>query len=80
MTYRINPKGIVEIEKFLKRRHRKQSFTASQLRAWAADAEFELEKGNSALIEVPALHSLTRRTRRFIVPPEGVDFIPDETN
>ena len=80
MTYRINAEGLAQIATFLRNNHRKGDFTISQLNAWAADAEFQLDEGNPATIEIPARHSVTGHTQTFTVSANGINFTPDETN
>lgn len=80
MAYRINAEGLAQIEKFLGTYHKKQTFTAPQLRAWAADAEFQLDEGNPATIEIRGWDSVTGHTQTFTVSANGINFTPDETN
>ncbi len=71
----INQNGIKQIHDFLGRRHRLgyDHFDASMLRAWAADAEFQMREGNSPTIELPSYVSTTGATVTFTVSPEGID-------
>ena len=71
----INDKGLQEIHAFLADNHRLGGahFTASMLRAWAADAEFSLSEGNDAGIEIRSFDSVHGRTQTFTVSDAGID-------
>lgn len=71
----INAAGIAEIGAFLAERHVKGTdhFTADMLRAWAADAEFQLAEGNSASIEVNSRDSVSGHAEVFTVSDAGID-------
>ena len=43
------------------------------LRAWAADAEFQLAEGNSATIEIKSWDTLSGHTETFAVSDAGID-------
>jgi len=57
----INEIGISEIQLFLAERHKfgGDHFTPDMLRGWAEQAEFHLNDGNPASIEIPSWHSVS---------------------
>jgi hypothetical protein len=70
----INTIGIQEIESFLAFHHKKgHHFSQEQLRAWAADAEFQMDEGNTPTIEIPAWDSQSGHTETFTISDAGVD-------
>lgn len=70
----INAHGIREIETFLAFHHKKgHHMNQDMLRAWAADAEFQMEEGNTPTIEVRAWDSQSGHTETFTVSEAGVD-------
>lgn len=79
MTKTINAAGIHEISAFLAEHHKKggEHFTADMLRAWAADAEFQLAEGNSASIEIRSFDSVSGHTETFTVSDAGIDSVDD---
>lgn len=71
----VNAIGIAEIAAFLAEHHKLggDHFTPNMLRAWAADAEFQLGEGNSPTIEIKSYDSVSGRTETFTVSDAGVD-------
>lgn len=71
----INTAGLAEIHYFLARHHKLGGahFTDGMLRAWAADAEFQLAEGNDACIEIRSWDALSGHTETFTVPEHGID-------
>jgi hypothetical protein len=71
----INATGLAEIHAFLASHHKKggDHFTADMLRAWAADAEFQMSEGNDADIEIKSWDTVSGRTELFTVSPAGID-------
>lgn len=71
----INDTGLGEIHAFLAERHVKggDHFTRDMLRAWAADAEYQLGIGNDASIEIKSWDAVSGRTETFTVSDAGVD-------
>lgn len=71
----INTQGLQEIAQFLAEYHKKggDHFTKDMLRAWAADAEFQMEQGNGPCIEIKSWDSVTGSTVDFQVSDAGVD-------
>ncbi len=71
----INAQGLKEIQAFLAAHHKKggDHFTADMLRAWAADAEFQLSEGNGADIEIKSWDTLSGHTELFTVSDAGID-------
>lgn len=69
----INAIGIKEIHQFLADHHKKggDHFSADMLRAWAADAEFQLDEGNTPTIEIKSWDSVSGHTESFTVSDEG---------
>lgn len=73
--YSVNEKGLSEIREFLADNHKKggDHFTPEMLRAWAADAEFQLGEGNPAMIEIRAWDTVSGRTETFTISDAGLD-------
>lgn len=73
---KVNASGLNAINNFLAANHKKGGlhFDSDMLRAWAADAEFQLGEGNPATIEINSWDSVTGATVEFTVPDEGLDF------
>lgn len=73
----VNSNGIKAIHAFLANNHKKggNHFTTDMLRAWAADAEFQLSEGNSATIEIKSWDAISGHTETFTVPDEGLNFV-----
>lgn len=71
----INASGLVEIHMFLAANHKLggEHFTGDMLRAWAADAEFQLAEGNGADIEIKSWDTLSGHTELFTVSDAGID-------
>lgn len=75
-AYAVNENGMQQIHEFLAERHKKggEHFTKGMLRAWAADAEFQLAEGNPATIEIRSFDAKSGRTETFTISDEGLDF------
>ncbi|VEH23206.1 hypothetical protein [Bordetella hinzii] len=73
----VNEAGLVEISDFLDLRHRLggEHFTRDMLRAWAADAEFQMGEGNPPTIEIPAHDSTTGATVTYTISDAGIDTV-----
>lgn len=73
--YSVNEQGLNEIKEFLADNHKKggDHFTRDMLRAWAADAEFQLSEGNPAIIELASWDSIHGRTQTFTISDAGLD-------
>lgn len=73
----INTRGIQEIHAFLSERHKRGGghFTLSMLRAWVADAEFQLGEGNTATIEINSWDTVSGHTETFTVSAAGIDTV-----
>lgn len=71
----INAQGLAEIRAFLAAHHKKGAdhFTPEMLRAWAADAEFQLSEGNSADIEIKSWDTMSGHAELLTVSPAGID-------
>lgn len=71
----INARGLKAIHAFLAINHRLggNHFTPDMLRAWAADAEFQLSEGNGANIEIKSWDTVSGHTEVFTVPDEGIN-------
>lgn len=70
----VNAAGLREIEKFLAFHHKKgHHFTQSMIRAWAADAEFQMDEGNPPSIEIRSFDSLSGHTETFTISEAGID-------
>lgn len=70
----INAQGIREIENFLAFHHKQgHHMGADQLRAWAADAEFQMDEGNTPTIEIRAWDSQSGHTETYTISDAGVD-------
>lgn len=73
-TPTVNERGLAEIKDFLSANHRKgDNFSVEMLRAWAADAEFQLGEGNPATIELRPVDSVHGRTLEYTISPAGLD-------
>jgi hypothetical protein len=72
----VNEAGLLEIAEFLADHHKLggDHFTPDMIRAWAADAEFQLGDGNSASIEIRSFDSVSGTTETFTVSPAGVEW------
>lgn len=78
----INSNGIAQIADFLKVNHKKGEMISqdkNMLLAWAQEAEYQLEEGNPATIEIRSFDSVHGRTQEFTVSPEGIDAEKIET-
>ena len=73
--YTVNEKGLAEIQSFLADHHKKggDHFTDGMLRAWAADAEFQLDEGNPASIEIQSLSTISGHTEEYTISAAGLD-------
>ncbi len=71
----INAAGLAEIAAFLAANHKLGDghFTSDMLRAWAADAEFQMGEGNTPSIEIKSHDSVSGHTEEFTVSPAGID-------
>jgi len=91
-TYTINDTGLGEIRDFLFANHKRgpelfpEKYVPgnclpsvyAMLCAWAQNAEFQLEEGNTATIELSAFDSVTGVAQEFTVPDVGIDIEPFE--
>ena len=75
-NYTVNANGLTQIHQFLAEHHKKggDHFDRDMLRAWAADAEFQLSEGNPASIELSSWDSVSGHTETFTISEEGLDF------
>lgn len=75
---KINVSGLQEIAAFLGRCHRlgREHFTPAMLRAWAADAEFQLSEGNTPTIEIKSWDALSGHTEAHTVSAAGLSWEP----
>jgi hypothetical protein len=75
-NYTVNENGLNQIHQFLAEHHKKggDHFDRSMLRAWAADAEFQLAEGNPASIELRSFDAVSGHTETFTISEEGLDF------
>lgn len=73
--YSVNEKGLAEIHQFLAEKHKLggEHFDRAMLRAWAADAEFQLGEGNPARIEIRSFDSVSGHTEDYTISDEGLD-------
>jgi hypothetical protein len=71
----VNANGLKQIHQFLADHHKKggDHFNDEMLRAWAADAEFQLGEGNQASIEIRAFDSVSGHTEEFTINDDGLD-------
>ena len=71
----INSIGLMEIHSFLAENDKRGGghFNESMLRAWAADAEFSLDKDNDASIELKSWDSVHGHTQTFTISDAGID-------
>ena len=79
MSKTINAYGLAEIAAFLAAKHKLggEHFTPDMLRAWAADAEFQLAEGNSATVEIRASDTVSGHAETYTVSDEGIDSVDD---
>lgn len=72
----VNEAGLREIQSFLADNHKLggDHFTADMLRAWAADAKFQLGEGNGASIEIKSVDSIHGHTQEYTLSPAGVEW------
>lgn len=75
INYTVNASGLNEIKEFLAANHKNGGghFNTDMLRAWAADAEFQLAEGNPATIEIKSWDSIHGRTQEFTISDAGLD-------
>ena len=75
LAYTVNAAGLAEIQEFLADNHKLggDHFTADMLRAWAADAEFQLAEGNSPTIEIKSRDTLSGHTETYTISDAGLD-------
>ena len=73
--FTVNEQGLNEIKEFLAANHKEggDHFTRDMLRAWAADAEFQLAEGNQATIEIKSWESVHGCTQEFTISNAGLD-------
>ena len=78
----VNSNGLNQIHQFLADHHKKggEHFNDEMLRAWAADAEFQLAEGNDACIEIRSFDAVSGHTETFTISPEGLDVEEIETD
>ena len=71
----INDSGLQEIHNFLGKYHKKgfDHFTKDMLRAWAADAEFQLSEGNQPTIEIRSFDSVTGAATEYTISDDGIN-------
>lgn len=71
----VNQTGLNEIAEFLAAHHKlgRDHFSDDMLRAWAADAEFQISEGNDATIEIKSWDSISGHTETFRVSDAGID-------
>lgn len=75
LNYIVNTNGLNQIHQFLAEHHKKggEHFDKDMLRAWAADAEFQLAEGNPASIEIRSWDAVSGHTETFTISAEGLD-------
>ncbi len=73
--YTVNSTGMQEIRQFLADKHKLggDHFDESMIRAWAADAEFQLGEGNPASIEIRSFDSISGHTENYTITDAGLD-------
>jgi len=71
----VNDIGLAEIHEFLAANHRLggDHFTPDMLRAWAADAEFQMSEGNPPRIEIRAADCVHGWTTEYEISNAGLD-------
>jgi hypothetical protein len=74
-NYSVNENGLKEIQQFLAENHKLggDHFTKDMLRAWAADAEFQLAEGNPPSIEIKSWDSIHGATIEYTITKRGLD-------
>lgn len=73
--YSVNDKGLAEIKAFLAKKHKLGGdyFTPAMLRAWAEEAEFQIDEGNPASIEIRSFDSVSGHTEELTLSEEGLN-------
>lgn len=73
--YNVNDKGLAEIKAFLSEKHKLggDHFTPAMLHAWAQEAEFQLDEGNPASIEIRSFDSVSGHTEDYTISNEGLN-------
>lgn len=73
--FSVNAQGKKEILGFLAANHKKggDHFTDEMLNAWAADAEFQLNEGNDASIEIQSFDAVSGHTETYTISQAGLD-------
>ena len=74
----INEYGRMEIKEFLQTNHkyfvnREISCNDLMIHAWAEDAEFQIQEGNSPTIEIPGYQSTRGYAITFTISEKGVE-------
>ena len=74
----VNEHGRVEIKEFLQNNHkyfinREISCNDAMIHAWASDAEFQMQSGNSPTIEIPGYQSTKGYAVTFTISEKGVE-------
>ena len=73
--YTVNEIGLGEIHQFLGAHHKRgcDHFGKNELFAWAAQVDYELSKGNAAIIEIRAWDSVSGRNETHTISDAGLD-------
>lgn len=73
--YSVNDKGLAEIKAFLAEKHKLggDHFTPAMLRAWAEEAEIQLDQGNPASIEIRFFDSVSGHTEDYTISEAGLN-------
>lgn len=77
----VNKQGLREIAEWMADHYMKavesglgiDYFTEDVLRAWAADAEFQMSEGNPPVIELAARRSISGRAETYTISNGGID-------
>jgi hypothetical protein len=72
--YAINENGLTQIHQFLSTHHKKggDHFDLEMVRAWAKDAEFQLDDGNGPSIEIRSWDTVSGHAQEFTISPDGI--------
>lgn len=77
-TRTINDQGLAEIRAILAAHHKLggDHFTDSMIQAWANDAQFQLDEGNAASIEIKSWDNISGRTQEFRLSDAAITTLP----
>jgi hypothetical protein len=74
-TRTVNAQGLAEIRAILAANHKLggEHFTDSMIQAWANEAQFQLDEGNEASIEIKSRDHISGHTQEFRLSDAAID-------